>query len=249
MKDMKTVIAAAIAGVCAIVCVTVAVGGFVNYKKSSFSQGISATGSANMDFTSDLIVWRGSYSAHGQTTKEAYAVIKKDAQLTRDYMLKNGVSEEELVFNSVVISPQIDYLYNDQGMVIGQTENGFNLSQEVAITSSDVDKIESISRDVTQLIDSGVEFASQAPEYYYTKLDELKLEMIEAATQNAKARIDILTEHSKSQRGKLLTCDLGVFQITAQNSDSDEYSYSGAFNTSAKEKTASVTVRLNYSVK
>jgi hypothetical protein len=38
------------------------------------------------------------------------------------------------------------------------------------------DKIAAISRDITELIDLGVELFSMQPEYYYTKLDEIKIE-------------------------------------------------------------------------
>ena len=48
--------------------------------------------------------------------------------------------------------------------------------------------------------------------------------------------------------GKLLDASLGVFQITAQNSSDEEYSYGGTFNTYSRAKTASITVRLNYAV-
>ena len=97
------------------------------------------------------------------------------------------------------------------------------------------------------MIESNVQFVSYEPEYYYTKLDELKLELIEEATQNAKARIDIMAEGSGTQPGELLNASLGVFQIKAQNSNT-EYSYGGTFDTSSRLKNASVTVKLNYSV-
>lgn len=248
MKNYKSVLVALIAGISAILCVAIAVNGFVTYKKSANSGGITATGSTKVDFTSDLIVWRGSFSAHGKTTKAAYEKIKKDSQIIKDYLLENGVTEEELIFYSVNISKDVSYEYNSEGNIIGEIDNGYNLQQNLSVTSKDVDKIDEISRDITKLIDSGVEFMSDSPEYYYTKLESLKLEMIEAATKNAKSRIDKMAENSDGKIGRLLNADLGVFQITAQNSDSEEYSYGGTFNTSAKEKTASVTVRLNYEV-
>jgi len=48
--------------------------------------------------------------------------------------------------------------------------------------------------------------------------------------------------------GKILRADMGVFQITAPNSNED-FSYGGAFNTSSKNKKASITIRINYSIK
>lgn len=249
MREFRSIIIALIAGVSAITCVALGVNGLINFKEAPKSNGISATGSASQDFVSDLIVWRGSFSAHGATAKEAYEKIKKDSEVTKKYLLDNGVTGDELIFYSVNITQTLKNEYNAMGNVVNQVPDGYDLSQELSVTSHDVDKIDNISRDVTKLIDAGVEFNSEPPEYYYTKLDELKLKMIDQATQNAKARIDILAQKSGSRVGKLLSANLGVFQITAQNSSSEDYSYGGNFNTSSKNKTASITVKLNYTVK
>lgn len=248
MKEYKSIIIAIIISITAIACVSIGISGITSYKKTSGSGGITATGSASQNFTSDLIVWRGSFTATGQTTQEAYAQIKENSQIIKTYLSENGVTEDEMIFYSININQKYRYTYDTDGNIMEEIPDGYDLYQEVSVTSSDVEKIELISRDITTLIESGVEFFSASPEYYYTKLEELKLEMIAAATENAKARIDIMTQNSKSKAGKLLNANLGVFQITAQNSDSEEYSYGGTFNTGSKEKTATVTVKLDYAV-
>ena len=168
--------------------------------------------------------------------------------MIKNYLVKNGVSEDEMVFNSVNINQHYNSRYNDEGEYVGDYAEGYDLYQEVSVTSNDVDKIEKISRDITELIESGVEFSSGSPEYYYTKLDELKLQLIEEATQNAKERVTIMAEGTGEKPGKLLNASLGVFQITARNSAEEDYSYGGTFNTSSREKTATITVKLNYTV-
>lgn len=243
----KSIIITVIAGACAIICVSMAVNGLVGYKQYA-SGGITATGSATRDFTSDLVTWGGSFSAEGKTTKEAYEIIKRNAGIIKQYLLDNGVDEDSFIFSAVDIRQKFRYEYNEYGNIIGEYLDGYILSQRLNVSSGDVDKIEAISRDITKLIDSGVDLFSEQPEFYYTKLDELKLEMIEAATENAKARIDIVAQNSNSKVEKLLNANLGVFQITAQNSASEEYSSGGVFNTWAKDKTASVTVKLYYAV-
>lgn len=277
MKEFKSVIIATITGLCAIVCVVIAVTGFTNYKKDTNSGNIAVTGSASKDFTSDLIVWRGSFSASGETPEEAYKEIKNNSEIVKKYLTDSGVPEDEIIFSSVSISQEYDSgfdVYSElyQNIIANsdttaydnfvesygfdpmdllsqsQFETGYSLYQEVSVTSSDVDKIEGVSRDITKLIESGVTFTSSAPEYYYTKLEDLKLEMIEAATQNAKTRIDIIASNAQGRIGSLQDASLGVFQIIAQNSDSEEYSYGGTFNTTSKEKTATVTIRLSYDI-
>jgi len=249
MNTIKPIIVTLIAGICLVVSVTIAANGLVESRKNTASGGITVTGSASRNFTSDLIAWGGSFSASAYTTKEAYAILKKDADTVHQYLLDAGVSEDEIVFSSINIRENSHSEFFENGNIKGTIFDGYTLTQNVKIESVEVDKIEKISRDVTQLIDTGVQFYSNAPEYYYTKLDELKLEMISQATENARRRAELVTENSKSAIGKLISANLGVFQITAQNSSADDYSDSGAFNTWSKNKTASVTVKLYYEVK
>ncbi len=237
---------ALIAAAASIACVSIAVNGFTDYKKSTGGSGLTATGSASCDFESDLVVWRGSFSAYGATTQEAYNVIKNDAEKVRKYLLDSGVTEDEMVFSAVDISQRFGTEYDEFGNVVRSYADGFDLNQSLSVASTDIDKVEMISRNITTLIEAGVQFSSYRPEYYCTTLDEVKLDLIQAATDNAKARIDIMAAGAGCSTGKLLSANLGVFQITAKNSGSGEYSYDGAFDTSSREKTAMITVRLNY---
>lgn len=241
------VIATFIAGVSLIVAVVLAVSSFVGYKLNA-AGGISATGSATRDFSSDLIVWRGSFSAYGESTTAAYEIIKRDAGVIEQYLTAHGVPRESIVFSSVEINPDYRQIYSSNGNHIGSELVGYSLRQRLTIQSTDVDGIEVISRDITELIGSGVNFSSEAPEYYYTKLGELKLELIDGATADAKARIDIMAEQAGGKVDKLLSATLGTFQITAQNSAADSYTSGGAFNTWSREKTMFISVKLHYAL-
>ena len=247
MREYRSVIIALIAAVSAVACVMIFTSGLVDYKKSAGGSGITATGSASCDFESDLIVWRGSFSVRGNTPKEAYSVIKKDAGLVKKYLEDNQVSEDEMVFSSINISQKYTSRYDDEGRYLGDEPDGYELTQTMTVSSYDIDKVEAISRDISTLIEAGVELESNQPEYYYTKLDEMKLDLIEKATANAKKRVDIIASGTGGTPGTLLRANLGVFQITARNSSSESYSYDGALDTSSRLKTAMITVRLNYS--
>lgn len=249
LLSFRPIIIALIAGICAVICAGILTNGLVTFKKSAAGGGLTATGSASVDFESDKIVWGGSYSVHGDTPKDAYAIIKKDGKLVKDYLTENGVTEDEMVFSSVSISQAYTPTYDDEGRHVGDVENGYDLTQSMTVSSSDLDKVENISRDITKLIESGVVLESDPPEYYYSKLDEMKLDLISKATANAKERIDLMAQGSGAQTDKLLNASLGVFQITAANSGTESYGYSGSFDVSSRYKTANITVRLNYAVK
>jgi hypothetical protein len=88
-----------------------------------------------------------------------------------------------------------------------------------------------------------------APEYYYTKLDELKLDLIAKSAENTRIRAETIAKESGGEISKLRSANLGVFQISAENSSSDVYSYGGTFDVSSKRKTAFITTRLEYLLK
>jgi uncharacterized protein len=207
---------------------------------------VSVTGLARRDFESDLIVWRGSYVRRHATLKDAYESLNRDLAAVKKFCAAKGVPNDALAFSSVEIEKEYDEVNEGDARIVREFK-GYLLTQRLEVESRDVDRIERFSREVTELIDGGVEFYSQPPEYYYTKLGELKLEMIASATKDGRARAESIVENAGSRLGPLRYSNLGVFQITRPNS-SAEFSWAGAYDTSSKRKTASVTLKLQFGV-
>ena len=238
-------VSALIIGICVVLSAAALAAGLYLFR-SNKTNTIAATGSASVDFTSDLVVWSGSFRVYSTSSKDAYTQIQRDADKVRDFLRGYGITSDEVLFKAVSISEVTHNNYDENGNYVNSLIDGYNLSQYIEVTSSDIDKVERVSREVSQLIASGIDFNSYSCEYYYTKLDDLKLDLIEKATTNAKERISIIARVNNANLGKLTGSSLGVFQITARNSGTGSYSYDGAFDTSSRDKTASVTVRLEY---
>lgn len=206
---------------------------------------VSVTGLGQTNFTSDLIVWEASFLQTHYELKNAYTNLQNNKNTIIKYLVSKGINSNDIVFNAVNTQKNTKRNYSSNGDFIGSEFTGFTLSQTVQIESKEVEKIEKISREVTELLNQGIQLYSSAPRYYYTKLDELKIEMISQATENARLRAEKIAENSKSNLHDLITAKMGIFQITGQNSNED-YSWGGAYNTSSKEKTASITMKLTY---
>jgi hypothetical protein len=216
--------------------------------RAKVSQAISVTGSGEENFTSDLIVWRASFSKRDMVLKQAYSDLNADQKTIRKYLTSKGVKSDEIVFEAVDIQKDFNYDYDENGQLRNTIFNGYSLSQSLKIQSKNVDVVENISREVTELIDAGIELNSFAPDYYYTKLAQLKIKMIEAATKDAKNRAEKIAENAGGVLGDLKNADMGVFQITGENTQ-EEFSWGGNYNTSSKKKTANVTIRLKYDIR
>lgn len=212
------------------------------------TERIIVTGMAQTDFVSDLIVWRGWFTRQAATTKEAYPRMKDDAALVAKYLKDRGIPEGNVVFSAVEIEPQYKNVRISGTDGYDRQFDGYRLSQSVQIESKEVDKVELVSREISELINAGVELNSSHPEFYYTKLSELKIDLLAKAAKDGRERAEAISSNSGGRLGPILKADMGIFQITAQNSNED-YSWGGTFNTSAKNKTALITVKMEFATR
>ncbi len=86
-----------------------------------------------------------------------------------------------------------------------------------------------------------------SPAYYYSKLGDLKIGLLAKASADGRKRAETIAEHGGNSLGRLNKATMGVFQITGQNMDED-YSFGGVFNTTSINKTATITVKMEYMI-
>jgi hypothetical protein len=217
-----------------------------SWRKTHVSyQTIAVTGLGQKDFKSDLIVWTASFSRTANTLSEASRFINDDLTLVKEFLTKKGINSNEITFSTVKINRNYKSIYNKEGSVTGNEFVGFTLSQFITIESKNSELIEKMIGQISELIEKGIEFSANEPNYYYTKLKDLKVELLKQATEDAYFRATTIAQNAKSSVGILKSATMGVFQITAQNSNED-YSWGGSFNTDSKYKTASITVKLEF---
>jgi hypothetical protein len=177
---------------------------------------VMVTGKAEKDFVSDLIVWRGDYSRVSMDLKESYSSLKNDELAIRSYLSKKGIKSSEVVFSAVNINKLYNPQYDSNGRLISNNFGGYSLTQNVKVESTNIDQVEKISREITELIQSGIELNSAAPSYYYTKMSELKIDLLAKASKDAKDRSQSIAENAGSSLGDLKYANMGVFQITGK---------------------------------
>ncbi|MGA2507272.1 MAG: SIMPL domain-containing protein [Chitinispirillaceae bacterium] len=242
---MKNVSSTFLACISLIIISLILAHAIVNRNKANST--ITVTGLGKEDFASDLIVWSGTFSSRNADLKTAAAQLNRDRETIRHYLQSKGVAEKQVVFSSVLIEKEFTESRDKEGTST-QKFTDYHLSQEIQIESEEVDKIDQVSREITELIDTGIELRSEKPQYYYTKLAVLKIKMIASATRDAMLRATTIAQNAACRLGKLRNANMGVFQITAQNS-SEDFSWGGAYNTSSMMKTASITMRMQYEIK
>lgn len=228
---------------------TVWIGGKWFNRTRGHARTVSVVGMAQRDFDSDLIVWDISYDVLNSNINEGYSELKAMTSTLKEYFKEQGIDEVKIDFKSVLNDMETDYVYNRETHTSQNVFVGYRLTQQVRIESSDVDRIEKVQRQVGDLLDRGVRIKENRLSYYYTKLADLKIEMLAEATNNAKDRAETIAQNAGSRLDDLQTANMGVFQITAPNSPDEDYSWGGTFNTSSKKKRATINMRLTYTVR
>lgn len=241
-KNTALILAAAIIGMALVICSFIAAGAISNF--ASNKNTITVTGAAKKQIRSDLIVWRGTFSVQSPQLPDAYNKLKQDLARVKSYLLAKGIAEKDLVINSIQTIPI--YQTSSQGMQTSVVE-AYRLIQTVEITSKEVDKISELSRTSTELINQGIQFESQPPQYFYTRLNDLKVSMLAEAAKDARVRAEQLAKSSGGKIGPLRSAKMGVFQITPLNStDVSDY---GINDTSSLDKEITAVVNAEFYVK
>ncbi|MFH1691254.1 MAG: SIMPL domain-containing protein [Candidatus Omnitrophota bacterium] len=235
-----------ILGVCIVIATIISTliltKSLMQMKKFS-NEVISVTGSAEKKIMSDYIVWRSEFSRQEPTLKLAYAALQEDLTKVRSYLVSKGIKDEEIVVSPVETT--IVYEKNEKGNNTNEIE-GYLLCQQIEVRSYEVAKVDMVSRQSTEIIDQDVQFISFAPEYFCTKLAELKLELLSKATENAKERARQMTQATGNKIGLMRSARMGVFQITPVNSY--EISWSGSSDTSSLEKKAMAVAHVDFAI-
>lgn len=208
------------------------------------SEGISVTGSASKVVKSDNATLTFDIVAKRKTKKIAYESIKQQIPVVKKYLLAKGFEEKDIEIRTT-------HGYETHRMLPnGNTTNEvefYNLYQPVVVKSQDVEKIKKLSVEITELMNQGVELDVSSPEYYYSKISDLKIELLKDATTDAKQRASAMLKSTHNRTGKIQSVKMGVFQITS--ADSTDVSDSGIYDTASVDKKVTAVANVVFKIK
>lgn len=242
-REYQIVLLGLFIAIASIISTSILSNGIIQFKKLS-SDTINVTGSAQKIVKSDLATWKGEYTVREKSLQKAYQRLNINTNAVKKYLLAKGFKEDDLDFSRINTMPV--YVKNYSGYDTNQIDS-YQLNQTVQISSNDVDKITSISKNASELINQNIQFNSYSPEYFYSKLESLKVKMLADAAQNAKERAKSMATSTGNHIGVLSSAKMGVFQITPPNST--DVSDWGINDTSSLEKKITAVVTVTFTVK
>jgi hypothetical protein len=247
---MKNISSSIIIGIAIIITAWILGKSFQGRNKNLDS--ITVIGLGTKDFVSDEILWSGSFTTNSFDIKAAYNKIVSDQKIVSDFFLSKGFKSNEFSFGAVNFQKKFREVRSeteDSRTRYEQVFDGYLATQTISFSAKKnpdlMKRIEEVSSKTSELVNSGIELSSNTIQYTFSDLPSLKQSLIEKATKDANERAAKIVKTADGDLGKLKRASMGVFQITGQGSTEDD-SYGGLNDTYSKNKTARITVRLEY---
>lgn len=179
-------------------------------------QTITVTGSAKKTIVSDLGIQRGTLQATSTDRKTAYQIVAQQMPTVLNYLKDKGFQENQIEVFGITGYPV--YETSPQGYQT-QRISHYVYSQRFEVRSNDVQKIKELSLTLSSLVEKGLDVQPDMPEYLYTKIDDLKIEIQGEAAKNAMERAEKIAQSTGRSLGSLRNARMGVIQITPLNSN------------------------------
>ena len=234
-------------GAAMVASTAVGISGWERVRTRPKGRMIDVTGSAKKRIVSDSIAWTATIEAVNVDRTAAAKALGGFVKTALDYLAEQGVKKEEIR----VQAAHVDEMRTNETVGTGEQRversvfKGYRTSQQITLSSTDVARVERISREITRLLERGVPVSSSEPSYYYTKLGELKIEMLAAAARDARVRAtSILAETGGGRVARLRSADMGVINVNPANST--ETSWEGKNDTSSFEKDIITIVHVTF---
>ena len=211
---------------------------------------ITVTGSAKKRITSDLIEWSATLEHEDRDRTAAYKTLHGYADQAVAYLKEQGVKDEDVALSSATVEELYDteYVGTGESRVEKTVFRGYSARLSITVRSTDVPRVERLSREITQLLEKGVPITSSAPAYFYTQLGELTIEMLAEAAKDARVRGEnIVKQTGGAALGKLRGADMGVINVNPANSTST--SWEGNNDTTSLEKDIITIVHVTFELR
>lgn len=173
---------------------------------------VTVKGLAEREVMADKAKWTLSVNVSGNNLEQLYPLLEPKVQAIIDYLKKNGVTDDEIVREAPSTEDRSTWYEWEKKM--GYMDR-YVLTSNLVIVSMNVDNILNIYANQLDLLKLGAK--SLYINYEYTGLNDLKPEMVEEATRNARTVADKFAKDANCSLGSIRTARQGQFEVTADD--------------------------------
>ena len=187
-------------------------------KYRSFDRTVNVKGLCEKEVRADKVIWPIVYKVMSDNVQSIYSQTDVSNAVIVDFLLAGGVTQDEITVSVPQISDKLANEYGDNNRAFR-----YIAKNVVTVCTSDVDKVLALMSSQADLLKKGVVVAGNdwenPVEFKYEGLNEIKPQMIEEATRNARETAQKFAQDSDSSLGKIKTANQGTFTIGDRDSN------------------------------
>lgn len=185
--------------------------GIKNFKM--LDRVVLVKGLSEIETPANRVLWPITYTELGNDLQGIYTTVESKNATIVKFLTDNGISLDEITSSAPSVVDRQAEMYNNNT----QSQFRYNVTSVVTVSSDKVDKIRELMVKQTNLLKSGIAITTANWQYrtqfLFTKLNDIKPQMIEEATKNARASAEKFAEDSQSQLGKIKSAQQGQISI------------------------------------
>lgn len=182
-------------------------------------RSVTVKGLSEREYQADVVIWPIQFLEASNDLPALYKIVENNTHKIRDFLISRGISPQEISYSAPTIVDKSAQQYGGGP----RAEFRYTANQTVTVYS---DKIEAVRKAMTAMSElgkqgmvlSGENYQAQT-EYLFTRLNDIKPEMIEEATQNAREVAEKFAADSDSDLGKIRSASQGQFSISARDNN------------------------------
>jgi uncharacterized protein len=216
-------------------------------KAASGQQSITVKGLATKDVLADNAEWTVTISINAPTFAEALAKLRAERPALDTFLTKEGLDKSGWQEGGESVTAHMETIYLPQGGTKTE-QKGYDASQNIVVSSKDLAKIEAANKNFLALQAEGHPVTASSPLYLVSNLEDIKMSLIAAATENAHKRAEEFVKQDKVNVGLMRSASQGAFYIYAAGGSTDTDDYGGVYDKTTIKKLAKVVVTIVYNI-
>jgi len=167
-------------------------------------------------FSRSIILSKEEYDETGQQViiPKLYNLIEADHQIIKDTLLSLGITNDEMISYEVISNTE-DYRGEDGE----HTDTKIIVQGNILVESTKVEAVSKINSAISHLMSKGISAITGSEKYHFSKLNDIKPEMIKEAVIAARAAGKELAGDTGSKLGRIKTANQGRFSIMDKGED------------------------------
>lgn len=182
-------------------------------------RSVNVKGLSEREYQADIVIWPIQFIEAGNQLPPLYQTVENNTQKIRTFLISRGINAQEISFTAPTIVDKTAQQYGGGP----RAEFRYTANQTVTVYSDKIALVREAMTELSELGKQGMVLSGQnyqaQTEYLFTRLNEVKPEMIEEATQNAREVAEKFAADSESHLGKIRSASQGQFSISARDNN------------------------------